>query len=392
MKILIVHNRYLQPGGEDVVVDAEAALLAEHGHEVTRLETSNESLVRMHPLRAASQAVWNGGARADVSDRVAAEQPDVVHFHNTFPLLSPAVLHLRGKRRPRVVQTLHNYRLVCPAATLIRGGVACEKCVGRSGLSGVWHACYRDSRAATATVALAHWVHGALGTWTRQVDAFIALSPFARDVFVRGGIPAEKLHLKTNFLSRDPGRGAHDSDAFLFVGRLSDEKGVRVLLDAWAQLSAPAPLQIMGDGPLRPLVEAAARTNPAIAYLGSRDHDEVLRAMKRARALVVPSLAQENSPLALLEAFATGTPVIASDLQNLRMLTEDGAAGALFRAADAAALAAAVRQLAADPARQTAAGASGRRLYERNYTADVNYRQLMRIYTAGITEEALLAV
>jgi glycosyltransferase involved in cell wall biosynthesis len=241
-------------------------------------------------------------------------------------------------------------------------------------------------------VALTNALHGALGTWTRHVDAFIALSPFARDVFVRGGIPAHKLHIKGNFLADDPGPGAHDSDAFLFVGRLSDEKGVRVLLDGWAQLPAAPRLRMAGDGPLRALVEQLATRNPAITYLGALPRERVLAEMQQARALIVPSLAQENSPLALLEAFATATPVLASDLQNLRALTDEGKAGWLFRAGDGAALADAVMQADADVDARRARGAAGRQLYQQHYTAAVNYQQLMHVYEARAKREALLAV
>lgn len=379
MKILIVHNRYLQQGGEDLAVEAEAALLAQRGHTVARHETSNELLVGLGALRMAATSIWNSRARATVSALVAAEQPDVVHFHNTFPWLSPAVYYFRSARRPRVVQTLHNYRSVCAAATLTRNGTSCEVCVGGSALPAVLHACYRQSRAATATVAVSNAIHGALASQTGHVDAFVALSSFARSVFLRGGIPPEKLYVKPNFLADDPGVGPHDGDYVLYAGRLSAEKGITVLLRAWDHAEQSVPLHIIGDGPMRNLVERAAASHKHISYLGPQSRADVIAAMKRARALILPSLAQENSPFVLIEAFATGTPVVCSDSTNLRDLTANGAAAVLFEPDNASALCEAVN-LVHDAAIAERIARQGRALFESCYTADRNYEQLLSIY------------
>ncbi|OLE74348.1 MAG: glycosyl transferase family 1, partial [Bacteroidetes bacterium 13_1_20CM_4_60_6] len=256
MRILVVHNYYQQAGGEDEVFRAEVALLREHGHDVSTLTTENGAVHGLRSLVAARDAVWSVGFQRRLTECLRQSRPDVAHFHNTFFQVSPAAYYACRDAGVPVVQTLHNYRLVCPSATFYRDGRACEDCVGRAvALPGIRHGCYRQSRAQTAVVAGMLTAHRWLGTWQRSVDAYIAMTEFAREKFIAGGLPAEKIAIKPNFCATDPGIGNGAGGYALFVGRLSAEKGVETLMAAWRRLGGTVPLYVVGDGPLAPAVE-----------------------------------------------------------------------------------------------------------------------------------------
>ncbi|HND53895.1 MAG TPA: glycosyltransferase, partial [Pirellulaceae bacterium] len=242
MKILLCHNHYQRPGGEDQVFDDETRLLTEHGHDVERFTKHNDELRAMSRLGAALRAVWNGETYRELRRVVARFKPAVVHFTNTFPLISPAAYYAVRAEGVPVVQTLHNFRILCPNALLLRDGAACEACVGRAvAWPSIVHGCYRDSRLASAAVAAVAAAHRAIGTWGLAVDRYIALSEFARERFIAGGLPASRISVKPNCVHPDPGRGTGEGGHFVFVGRLSPEKGLNVLLDAWSRLSTPSP-------------------------------------------------------------------------------------------------------------------------------------------------------
>ena len=380
MKILIVHNRYLQPGGEDLAVESEAALLVERGHQVVRYDSSNAAMAQLHPVRQAAASVWNSAARRSVSQLIELEKPDVVHFHNTFPWLSPAVYDFRATHRPRVVQTLHNFRVVCPAATLLRAGKPCEACVGKLPWRGVIHACYRQSHAASLVSAAVTQVRRSTEFGAARVDAYIALTSFSRSVFERGGVPSSKLHIKPNFVAPDPGvgmvRGAH----FLFAGRFEEGKGIRVLMDAWRAMRKPPQLRVLGSGPLVNEVERFAAEVPGVTLVGQVDRNAVLTELRRAYAVVAPALWYENFPLLICEAMATGCPVIASDGPNVREILLNGEAGTLFASGSSEALRGAVERSRDEQAGLTARATKARAEFETKYTADANYQALMAVY------------
>lgn len=390
MRVLIVHNRYVVPGGEEVVVAEEAALLERHGHTVGRFEGSNQAMLEMGAMQAASQAVWNRTSRAELARLQARFKPDIVHFHNTFPAMSPSVYYA-GLEGSIVVQTLHNFRLVCPAGTLLRAGKPCELCVGRVAWPGVKHGCYRDSRSASLVAAAMLQTHRALGTWTRRVDAYIALTSFSRDIFLRGGLPPEKVYIKPNFVAPDPGMSTARAAHFLFVGRFEEGKGTRVLLEAWRTLTDPPPLRLIGSGPLEAEVVRFAQTQPGVQLLGRLPREGVLEELKQARALVAPSLWYENFPLTICEAMATGCPVIASDLPNVRALLGDGQAGVLVPAGNPPRLKQAIEHAAIDDRELRQAAQRARRLYETHYTADANYRMLVDIYDSALRTRQVTA-
>lgn len=387
--VLLVHCRYQQPGGEDVVYEAEVALLEANGHHVERLELHNDALNGMPRVQAAARAVWNGDAARTIERRVRETGARLVHFHNTFPLLSPAVYGGARRAGARVVQTLHNYRLVCPSALMLRDGRPCDDCVGRPfAWPGVQHACYRGSRAATAVVATMVAVHRARGTWTREVDAYVAVSEFLRAQVVRGGLPAERVHVKRPHVRCDPGVGAHDGDYALFVGRLSHEKGIGVVLDAWRTLDAALPLVVLGDGPLRGAVERAAAADPRIRFEGRVPPARVADAMRAARLLVAPSLGYEGAPLALAEAAAAGLPVVSSGIGAMAELVEDGQTGLLVPPGDAQALAAAVARLDGDAVLRARMGRAARARYETMLSAEAAYTATSAIYACALAGAA----
>jgi glycosyltransferase involved in cell wall biosynthesis len=321
-------------------------------------------------------------------EAVRAHRADVVHFHNTFPLMSPAAYYAARAEGAAVVQTLHNFRLLCPGANLFRDGRVCETCLGRSvPLAGVKHKCYRDSTLATAATAGMLTAHRMIGTWQSAVDAYITPTAFAREKFIAGGLPAERIHVKPNFVDPDPGAAPgpeEDQGGYaILVARLSHEKGLDVLLPAWDLLAregnAPR-LKIVGDGPLADDVKAAVARHASIEWLGRRGMDEVFDLIGRARRRVFPSACYETGGRTAVEAFARGTPVIASGHGAPGEVVADGRTGLLFKPGDANDLAAVVRAALADPARLRAMGAEGRREYEAKYTGARNYDMLMSIY------------
>jgi glycosyltransferase involved in cell wall biosynthesis len=385
LKILLVHAFYRQPGGEDEVFRSEAALLERHGHTVIRHTARNEDLPEGHRLRLALDTTWNRVRHREFRALLCREKPDIVHCHNLFPALSPAIYHAAWKERTPVVQTVHNYRLFCPNGLLYRGARPCEECLGkRLAWPGVLHGCYRGSRPASAAVAAMLATHRLLGTWADKVHTYIALSEFARDKLVRGGLPAERIRVKPNFVDPDPGPGNGRGGFALFVGRLSAEKGIDTLLDAWSRPAALPPLKVAGDGPLADRVAHAAQSSGgAVGRLGRRNREEVLALMKSAAFLVAPSLAYEAFPLTVLEAFATGLPVVASGHGALAEIVTEGQTGMVFRPGDGAGLADRAAWLAARPAERARMGLAARAAFTGRYGAEQNLAALMEIYASA---------
>ena len=375
VKILSLHNAYLQPGGEDRVFEDETALLRENGHQVLMVQRHNQELRAKGRLRAGLATVWSQSGYQQVANLIRDFQPDLVHCHNLFPLISPAAYYAaRAWRRP-VVQTLHNFRLLCAASSLWRQNRPCRQCVGRAvGWPGIAHACYRGSRPATAALVAMQSVHHWLGTWRKLVARYICPSPQVRQVFLEAGFQPARLVVKPNLIRIDPGPGSGEGGFALYVGRLTSEKGVELLLRA--QAAARLPLKVIGDGPLRELV----RSTSGVEYLGPQSHDRVLQLMREAHFLVVPSLAPETFGLVAAEALACGTPVLAARSGFLSELVQDGQTGHLYEPDDESALAGLLREFQADPAMRLAA----RRWFLENLSREANYRQLLAIYQAAL--------
>ena len=393
-KIIIVHNSYQYAGGEDLVFASEAALLRRSGHHVLEYHRSNSEIHRSGALEKAAlpaRMIWAGDAVQDLKKLVEREKPDIVHFHNTFLMISPAALRSCHALGVPVVQTLHNYRVLCPAATFFRNGRTCEACLNKSlPWPGVWHACYRQSRLQTAGVAAMLTVHRWLKTWQEKVDVYIALSEFARRKFIEGGLPPERIVVKPNFVYPDPGMREGSGSYALFAGRLSEEKGVRTLLKAWQRLPG-IELRIAGAGPLLDEARAFVEMHQLkhVAVVGGQSHEEVLNLLKGAQFLVFPSQCYENLPVSVVEAFACGLPVVGSRLGATAEVVEEGRTGLLFDPGNAQDLAAKIGFAVSDPEALRRMGENARRVYEERYGPAKNYQMLSDIYHSAIRRSRL---
>ena len=381
MKIVVAHNQYQQAGGEDQVFGAEAALLERRGHRVFRYMVHNDDVVELGKLALARATIWNPVSHNELLRLFARERPDVVHLHNTLPLISPAAYYAAKAAGVAVVQTLHNYRLSCVNGLLFRDGQVCEDCLGKFvPWAGVARGCYRDSRAASGAVAAMLAFHKLRRTYHNMVDAYIALTQFSRGKFLEAGFPAEKIVVKPNFVDPDPGVGRGRGGYALFVGRLSREKGLDTLLSAWARLSGREPLKIVGDGPLAATVRQAAAHWSGIEWLGHKSPREVYELMGGAGFLIFPSSWYETFGRVAVEAFAKGTPVVAANTGAVAELVEHGRTGLHFEPGNADDLAAKVEWGLSHPAELSRMRSEARVEYESKYTSERNYYQLIKIY------------
>ncbi|GAA5141797.1 glycosyltransferase [Nocardioides marinquilinus] len=379
MRVLQAHSRHATRGGADAVLDSDAELLRAAGHEV--VQHLAEPAGRVAATREAVDAVWNRRAVAALDRTLSEHRTDVLHVHTPFPLLSPAVFRVARRHGVPTVTTVHGFRYSCVAGTLQRDGTPCEACVGRRvKVAGVLHRCYHGSAPASLALTTSLAVHR--GTLRHCVDRYLPLTEFAKHVLVRDGVPAERVTVRPNCVA-DPGPvlpASARSTAALFVGRLVEEKGVRTLLTAWRTVR-DVPLHVLGDGPLRPLVEAEAAVNPLIVVRGWCDEATVRAEQARAAMTVVPSEWYEaGPPLVLLQALAAGTPVVCSDLENICATAAAAGAASTFRTGDPVALADAVRRLHEDPDLRAGRSRAARELYLRDHTARASLRSLEQVY------------
>lgn len=403
MKILIAHNFYQQPGGEDTVFHQESALLREAGHDVVTFTRSNVEIAsygRLQKVMLIPRTIWSSQTQSDFGTFLDSERPELVHFHNTFMLMSPSVYAACKDRGIPVVQTLHNYRLCCPGGAFFRDGAPCEDCATKGLWSSVKHKCYRDSRVGTATVASMLALHRLANTWRDQVDCYIALTDFCRSKMVSSGIPLDKIYVKPNFVTPDPGLRTHAADYALFAGRMVPEKGIGTLIKAWGMLTHPFTLRAVGDGPLRQSLQADCLRNHVhgVQFLGQRPRVEVIELLRSARFLVFPSQSYENFPMAIVEALACGVPVITPDLGSMREIVRDGICGLTFKPGDAEDLRRCITWAIEHPREMEELGRRARTEFEQKYTPEQNYKQLMNIYAhalgspianaVGVTEAA----
>lgn len=379
-RILIVHNAYQHRGGEDSVVESEITLLRSHGHAVETYFRTNNDITEIPPLSLARQTLWSSQTTLDIAELIGNFRPDVIHAHNTVPLISPSLYWMADRARVPVVQTLHNFRLFCLNAVFLREGKVCEDCLGRLPWRGVAYACYRGSRAASATLAGMLTLHRGLRTYSKLVTRYIALNEFCRNKFIEGGLPEDRIAVKPNFVDihQIPATRRH---GLLFVGRLSVEKGVAVLARASALMSN-AHLRVAGEGPEEALLEGLSE----VERLGSLQGEIVRQEMNNAVALVVPSICYENFPRTIVEAFACSLPVIASRIGALADLVKDGETGLIFEPGNARDLADKMTWALAHPEQMIAMGQKARACYESHYTAERNYKQLIAIYHDAIDD------
>ncbi|MET9668266.1 glycosyltransferase [Streptomyces sp. NPDC006475] len=399
MHVLVVHNRYAsaQPSGENKVVDQEAELLRAAGHRVTVFERRSDDIAARSLLSKAAVPLlvpWNPAVRAELAARLHTERPDVVHIHNVFPLLSPAVLAACADAGVPAVATLHNYTQVCPPGTLQRDGRPCTECVGSAtALPAVRHGCYRNSRLATVPLAVSLRVNRR--RWWSGVERFFCISAAQREVLVRAGMPAERLAVKHNFVPDPEARRSGTGEHLLYLGRLAEAKGIRLLMAAWDEIAASGgvgvPLVIAGAGPLEREVTAWAAGRDDVRYVGLYDTTECRQAIARSVAVVAPSTWLEAFGLVVVEAMAAGVPTVAAGHGAFVELVDDGVTGLLHRPGEAASLASCIRRIASEPARNREMGQAARHRYEQGFSPAVGLERLLEEYRTAIAGRSALA-
>jgi glycosyltransferase involved in cell wall biosynthesis len=384
--ILLVHNHYQQRGGEDRIFEDEARLLTEHGHEIHTYTVHNDAIRDMHPLKAATSALWNRHVARDLARLVRDRGIRIAHFHNTFPLVSPAAYRAVRGAGAATVQTLHNYRLLCANAQLTRDGTLCEACLNRPiPWPALCYRCYRQSLPATAVLVAMQVLHRGLGTWIQDVDAYIALTEGAKARFAASLLPAEKIHVLGNFLQGSPEPTPLPLNGHtLFIGRLDQPKGLRVLLDAWAGQPQGLPrLMIAGAGPMAQEVQQAVEKDPRISWAGFCTPEQIGPLLEGASFVLLPSVWLEGFPLVLLEAWAAGRPVLASRIGALDELISDGQDGWLVPHGDPHAWALAIANLHGQTAALASAGAHAVDRFRSQHNAQAHYRGLLAVYRAA---------
>lgn len=387
MRILFVHNHYQQPGGEDRAVELESSLLIEKGHDVRVLYFDNKGIAGTYiqKMVAFKNAVYNSGSAAVLRHNILDFKPDLIHFHNIFFVASPSVLKEAYRRDMPVVVTLHNYRTICSNALLLRENKPCEICVQKKlPLAGIRYACYRKSSLASAMVTLSTGLPKLGSKWSKWVDSYIVLTSFAKEKFEHSslGVKSQQFLIKPNFVP-DPGIGDSKREPyFLYVGRISEEKGLNVLLEAFAEM-ADKKIRVVGDGPEKEQLMSKYKNCINIDFLGNRIQSEVIILMKKSMALIFPSLWYEGLPFVILEAFSTGTPIIASNLGAMASLIEDGYNGLLFRTGVVKELKTAILRFEANGEKMYG---YARNTYLNNFHPEIHYQAVMKIYDQSIRE------
>ncbi|MEA1989592.1 MAG: glycosyltransferase family 4 protein [Pseudomonadota bacterium] len=382
LKVLILHNKYKIPGGEDAVVTHESSLLEQMGHLVKISYFDNDDISGLkQKISTGLNAVYSGKAKDQIHSIINEFKPDVIHVHNTFPKISPSIFYLADELNIPIVQTVHNYRLICPGALLLRDEKVCEDCVNsKFAFKGIVHKCYRESATESAVVATVNFIHNILSTWQNRISRFIVLSDFAKQK-LKGSVLKlndEHFSVKPNFVE-DKGFNHQRDNSFLFVGRLSTEKGIDVLLEAFTKTTLA--ITIIGGGPFEEQVVEYADQYPNIEYLGFQPQEVVRERMQMCKALVFPSIWYEGMPMTILEAFSTGCPVIASKLGAMEELIEDHSNGLHFRVGDSSDLLAKLDLIT------SAMSVNARNTYLDKYTPEQNYQQLISIYQQVIDEK-----
>ena len=381
-RVLAAFNRYQSRGGEEIIFESEVKMLLERGINVVPI-----SYIEDVPSSLAGRAgfavrsIWSREWYRKFIALIGLTKPDVIHVFNTFPSFSPSIYYACAKLEIPVVQMVQNYRIGCARATLYRDGKVCEDCLGKTfPIDGIRHGCYHDSALQSAVVTGISTIHRVLGTWASKVDVYIAASEFSRSKLILCGLPSDKVVVKPNFISPDPGEKPGLGAYCLFVGRLSREKGVMTLLSALEKLDSKIPFKIVGDGPLANRVTDVVDKRPNVEWLGPRPHDEVLAFMRNARFLIFPSLWYEGQPMTLLEALACGLPVVCSRIGAGAEVISDRSTGRFFPPGDVDELARTIQNLWSDPTDGGRLGKNARQEYVTRYTEERNFEMLLGIY------------
>lgn len=387
MKILVAHNYYQCRGGEDQCFEDEIAQLEAHGHEVIKYTQHNDSIKDRNHFSVALTTLWSRKSYREVLELIREHRPDVMHCTNTFPLISPSVYYAAAKESVPVVQALHNFRMMCPGTYLLRDGKVCEECIGKTfAMPAVRHRCYRGSLAGSITVASLLSLHRLMRSWKKKVHAFYTLTEFSKQKLAGLGVEPDRIVVKHNCVIPTPPPPEYvQRDYAVFAGRLSPEKGIDVMLDAWNKHNPPCKLLIVGDGPLADVVAEAQKNNPMIEWVGQKSLEEVLSLMGSARCLIMPSVYFETFGRTIIEAYSVGTPVVVSRFGAMQELVRDGVTGKLFERGDSADLIRKVNEVISDPELHESMKRAARIEFENNFTADHNFQKLLDIYELAIS-------
>ena len=390
MKICFVHNFYQSssPSGEDAVFQDEVGLLKKNGIHVITYEKNNDE-IKDYGLRdkffLSFKNIWSRETYKDLKTLIRREKPDIAHFHNIWYLISPSAYYACRDAGVPVVQTLHNFRMFCVNGLLLRDGNVCEDCIGHLPWKGVKYGCYSNSRIYSLPIAITESIHNIAGSWKDKVDIYIALTEFSKKKFIQCGLPEEKIFVKPNFLLDPPEPSFNHRDYVIFLGRLSHEKGVSILVDATKvlnNLALPLKVKIVGDGPLRKELEDTVRAKRInnIEFTGRKKFNECMELLRYSRFMIMPVICYENFPMAIREAFACGKPVVASNLGATAELVEDGKTGLLFEPGNSEDLAKKMKWMCEHEASCIEMGKNARKVFEEKYTAERNFEILIDIY------------
>ena len=378
MKIFQVHNYYQFSGGEDTVFFNEYKLLSYYGHEVIQFTKSNKDIDNYNIFQKSRlffNAVYSRPAFEEVLKIIEENKPDVCHVHNTLTLITPSIYYACKKMGVPIVQTLHNYRLICANAYLFRNGKVCEECIGKSLYRSVKYGCYRNSRLQTFVLASTIEWNKKQGTWNNLIDAYIALTEFSKQKFIEGGLPENKIFVKPNFLFEDPNYSEKNEGFFLFAGRLDITKGFNVLVKAAEKLKN-VKFKVAGEGILRSNLDGVLN----IEYLGQLNGNDLILELKKSSALIFPSVLYESMPMTIIESLACGKPVIVSNLGAMAEIIENGKTGLLFEPGNVDDLVDKILWAKNNPEKMKEMGLNARKEFEKKYTAEINYMILMNIY------------
>jgi len=384
MNILSIHNKYLIRGGEDESRELEEKILRENGHFVYSYIESNQDIKKIGYFKTGLRTIWSHKSYREVKKILKNHRFDIVHVQNFFPLISPSVYYAAKDMDIPVVQTLRNYRLKCLNGLFYKNDSVCELCLRKKiPWNGLINKCYRNSYLWSSGIFSMLAIHNFLKTWQKKIDLFITPTNFAKNKFAQGGIPKQKIIVKPNFIYPDPGIGHGDGKFLIFVGRLEKEKGINTLIEAWKKVNVfneDISLKIIGEGSLKGYIKNLAKTLKGLEYLGLKSNEETCSLIGKAIFLLFPSEWYETFGRVLIESFAKGTPVIATDIGSASEIVVDGKTGFIFKPGDSDALSSRIKVILNNQDNKGIMRSIVRKEYEKKYTADANYNQLMQIY------------
>ena len=389
MKILQVHNFYQTPGGEDSVVRAEKELLESKGHSIIPYYRHNDEIKNYdftEKIKFFRDTVYSKGAFSRLGELADKEKPDVAHIHNVFPLISPSAYYTLRSRKIPIVQTVHNYRFLCPNGFFYTKGAICRRCARGNTLHCLFNRCYKDSFLLSGLYAMVFLVHRRRNSFLKNVDIFIVLNNFTMELLVGNGFPPDRIKVVGNFLPVDNTTSCYEKEDYaVFMGRLSSEKGIMTLLEAFLK-TGPIKLKIAGTGILEKRIREYIKEKgmEQVEMMGFVSGNEKRELLRKAKASIIPSEWYENFPMSAVESLSVGTPVIASRIGGLSELIEDGLNGLLFNPGDSDELAEKIKHVFVDRDKSIAMGAYAYKRAKELYSPEIHYNKLMETYKEAI--------